>query len=742
MTDILQDLTPAQQEAVKHINGPLLVVAGPGSGKTRVITRRVAHLLYCGIKPWNILAITFTNKASAEMRERVEALTTHKGLWLSTFHAFAARTLREFADRVGYGKDFVIYDADDSRKTIADIMKEMEIPKEEFNPRAVQAAISTAKEQFTRPDEFAEGADDYASQIIARVYKRYDERLRKANAFDFDDLLMKLAQLLQTDSQALEKMRERHKFVLVDEFQDTSRSQYIIARLITQEHRNLCVTGDPDQSIYGWRGADINNILDFEKDYPEAKLVFLDRNYRSTQTIVNAANSMVSHNTQRKDRTLYTENVEGEKISVVQCYDSKEEAASICRTATQLVGAGVAPKDIAIFYRVNALSREIEEAFVKAGVPYQVVGGVAFYGRKEVKDILSYMRVAANPADETSLLRIINVPTRGVGPKAIETLRQWAAEHGVTLLEAVKSHDARESFSAKIGLALRALAGTIANIADAGAKGAKVAVDVAIKSSGYEAMLKSAGMSESERSENLEELVNAAAQYDVDVPDGLLSGFLERTALVGDIDTWHDRENKVTLMTMHAAKGLEFPAVIIAGLEEGLLPHSNAENNPTEVEEERRVFFVAMTRAKEKLYLFRSENRMVHGMWRFNVPSRFLRDIPEELLADDWSQSAVPGPNAAMLRELHARRDAATARITASLFDAPRPPAVPQPASAPVTSLPGVGAKVKHEIFGIGVIRAITPSVSGTKATILFQGKVEKKVMLEKAGLQIVGQAM
>jgi len=737
---ILEDLTPAQREAVAHINGPLLVVAGPGSGKTRVITRRVAHLLYCGIRPWNILAITFTNKAASEMRERVEALTATKGLWLSTFHAYAARTLREFADRVGYGKDFVIYDADDSRKAIADIMKEMEIAKEEFNPRAVQAAISTAKEQFTPPDEFVQDGADYASQVIARIYKRYDERLRKANALDFDDLLMKMAQLLQTNAEALEKLRERHKFVLVDEFQDTSHSQYIIARLITQEHRNLCVTGDPDQSIYGWRGADINNILDFEKDYPEAKLVFLDRNYRSTQTIVHAADSMVSHNTQRKDRALYTENAEGEKISVVQCYDSKEEAASICRTATQLVDAGTAPKDIAIFYRVNALSREIEEAFVKAGVPYQVVGGVEFYGRKEVKDILSYLRVAANPADETGLLRIINVPARGVGPKAVETLRQWAAEHGVTLFDAVKSQEAREKLGPKVGMALRAFAGTVANIADAGARGARVASEVAIKSSGYETVLKSAGKVEAERMENLEELVNAAAQYDVDVPDGLLSGFLERTALVGDIDTWHDRENKVTLMTMHAAKGLEFPAVLIAGLEEGLLPHMNAENDPTQIEEERRVFFVAMTRAKEKLYLFRSENRMVHGMWRFNVPSRFLRDIPVELLADDWSmQAAVPGPSAAVLRELHKRRDAATARISANLFDAPRSTAAPQPSDAPANNLPGVGARVRHEMFGIGVIKAICPSTSGTKATILFQSGVEKKVVLEKAGLELIG---
>ncbi len=744
MSDILEGLTDAQRQAVTHINGPLLVVAGPGSGKTRVITRRIAYLVHCGIRPWDILAITFTNKAANEMRRRVDALVTEKGVWMSTFHAFCARHLRKFADRLGYERNFTIFDAADSRNAIARIMKDSPLPHENWKPASLQAAISRAKNHLLTPEDFAEqyaeqrGSEGLRRQAVAKVYKAYQEGLRKANAMDFDDLLMQTTVLLKTDADVLAKLRKRHQFVLVDEFQDTSPTQYTITKLITEKHRNLCATGDPDQSIYGWRGADIANILDFESDYPDAKVVFLDRNYRSTQTIISAADSVVANNAGRKPRRLYTTNPEGGRIHLAKCSDSEVEAAEIARIVSSRLSEGDNAGDIAVFYRVNRLSRQIEEAFIKSGIPYEIIGGVAFYNRKEVKDVLAYVRVAANGADETSLLRIINTPHRFVGRKTIETLLGWARDSGLSLLDAVSSPEARAGVHARARKGLESLSNIIGAVRKAGLQGARAAIEKAISETGYVKMLKTLDDEKAaERLDNLKELINAAAQFDEGAEGNSLAGFLEQVALVSDIDTWQEERNRVTLMTMHAAKGLEFPVVIIAGLEEGILPHERSSESAAAVEEERRIFFVAMTRAKETLYITTSDRRRNFGGWQHSAPSRFLREIPADLVettdvgaGDATSFGFATGhPHAEAKPPQHRAGSAAPSR---------HPHAGTGGQTTVPTAVPAAGMRVRHKMFGMGVVESVTPQGHWHKATINFARAGSRKVIIEKAPLEII----
>lgn len=723
MPDILEGLTDAQRQAVTHINGPLLVVAGPGSGKTRVITRRIAHLLYCGIKPWNILAITFTNKAANEMRERVAALGAQEGVWLSTFHSYCARVLRQYADRMGFRKDFTIYDDDDSARLIQQLMKEGAIDKERVTPRIIQTLIGAAKERLVAPEEYEAAPSDPAQKAAAQVYAGYQARLAAANAMDFDDLVMKTALLLRQHADVLEQLRRRHQFVLIDEFQDTSRSQYMIAGLLTREHRNICATGDPDQSIYGWRGADIHNILDFERDYPEAKVVFLDRNYRSTKTILAAADQLIAANTERKERTLYTNNPAGEKIRLIQSDNPNEEAGCVAGIVGQLIEDGFAARDIAVFYRVNWLSRPIEEAFLKGGIPYQVVGGVAFYARKEVKDILAYLRLASNPGDEAAFRRIINVPPRGAGPKTLAALGAWAREHNATLIDALKSGQARALVPEKKLAVIDSFLALLSKISAAGDKSANSAAQVAIGQTGYVEMLKAAGRGENhDRIANLDELANAAAGYDEGNPEGKLAGFLEETALVADIDNWKDREDRVTLMTMHAAKGLEFPAVLMLGLEEGILPHMYAKS-ASELEEERRVFFVAMTRAMRKLYLFYSNERLLQGSWRYNIPSRFLKGIPRELVEIESPAVSFRERPLQYRVKRQEHQDKSASPLTLG-------PNAPKP-----------GMRVRHGEFGHGVIKSVVRQGQRHKITVTFGGAVDRKLIYELAHLEVISQA-
>ncbi len=735
MTDILDGLTDSQRQAVTHINGPLIVIAGPGSGKTRVITRRIAFLLHSGIHPWNILAITFTNKAAAEMRERVDSLVTKKGVWVSTFHSFCARILRQFAERIGYTRDFTIYDSDDSRSAVSRVMKQLELPSDRFKPAAVRDAISSAKSRFQSPEDIAaqaEDTDDFFLSTVAAAYAAYTRVLKDANAMDFDDLLIEALGLLRTDADALEKLRHKHQFILVDEFQDTNIAQYEIVRMLAEEHRNLCATGDPDQSIYGWRGAEIRNILDFEKDFPEAKTLFLDRNYRSTQTIIQAADAVVAANRDRKERKLYTTNPAGEKIRLLACPDSKDEADAVADAVAAAIADGIPPRDVAVFYRINALSRQIEEALLEHAIPYQIVGGVEFYSRKEVKDVIAYLRVAANPADDTSFLRVINVPSRHIGAKSVAALVAAARAAGTSLAAAAASPEVRSKFAARAAAGLEAFSKVVAAVGKAAAEGTRHAVDAAIGESAYIEMLKASDDERAkDRLDNLFEFVSAAAQFDESADSPSLPAFLEQLALVSDVDNWHDREDRVTLMTIHAAKGLEFPLVFIVGLEESILPHERSSESPREIEEERRIFFVAMTRAKERICLSHASERMSYGSWKFNMPSRFIREIPAELLDVGLT---LPGGRA----HAPSRRKPAA---PPSRRKAPSVPSLAAPVSRPRpanTNLPQKGTRVRHDIFGMGVIKSVTTQGKWHKATVEFALAGTKKLILEKATLEII----
>ena len=723
MRDILSDLTEAQREAATHINGPLLVVAGPGSGKTRVITRRIAHLIFCGIKPWNILAITFTNKAAGEMRRRVDELVGKRGVWVSTFHSFCARQLRTWAESLGYQRDFTIFDGDDSRKLIAQIIKDAELPKDEWKGASVLSEISNLKANLSSAEdlaELAESTDGPRTALLARIYRRYQDHLRRSNCMDFDDLLMQMALLLQRDADAREKLRTRHQFVLVDEFQDTNHTQYEIARMLADGHRNLCATGDPDQSIYGWRGARIRNILDFESDFPDAKVVFLDRNYRSTGIIVTAADALVSRNLNRKKRKLYTTNPQGEKIGLHPAAEGADEARGVAERIAANVAEGASPMDIAVLYRVNWLSRQLEEALIQHRIPYQIIGGVEFYNRKEVKDVLGYLRVVVNPADDTSLRRVINMPPRRLGARSVEVLARWAAAKGVQLMEALSSPEARGELAGSSRTGVENFSKVLGKIKKALGDGPLAGVTAAVEESGYIDMLRASQRDgDEERIDNLTELVNAAAEFEETNPEGTLSDFLDRAALVSDIDNWQEEDAKVTLMTMHAAKGLEFPVVFVTGLEETVIPHSRSSNSLDELEEERRLFFVAMTRAERRLNLSYAEERMVFGEYQHNLPSRFLAEIPPELIESPALEQTL-GAFAPVEQKAPPQR---TAGNTMRRKDA--------------AVLP-VGTRVRSAKFGLGVIESVESQGRWHKATVRFAKAGKRKLILEKAGLDVV----
>jgi len=724
MSDILSDLTEAQREAVTHINGPLLVIAGPGSGKTRVITRRIAYLIFCGIRPWNILAITFTNKAAGEMRRRVDDLVEERGVWISTFHSFCARQLRRWADRLGYGRDFTIFDSDDSRKLITQIIKDEELLKEDWQPASVQAAISSHKSQLNTADDvarLAESTGEARQSVMARIYRRYQAELRRANCMDFDDLLMQMVLLLRRDADAVQRLAAQHQFVLVDEFQDTNQSQYEIVRLLSQGHRNLCATGDPDQSIYGWRGAEIRNILNFESDFPDAKVVFLERNYRSTGTILEAADAVVARNLKRKKRRLYTTNPEGEKIHITAFEDGAREAQAAAERIAENIAAGVGPDEIAVFYRVNWLSRQFEEALIDNGIAYQIVGGVEFYNRREVKDVLSYLRAVINPADETSLLRAINTPPRGVGKRSVEALREWARARGAPLVEAVKSDEARAALRGSSRRGVEEFNAILGRIGEAVAEGPRAALAAAMEKSGYLDMLRASRREgDEERVDNLMELLDAAVEFQESNPQAGVSEFLDHAALVSDIDNWHEDEARVTLMTMHAAKGLEFDVVFITALEESILPHFRSSDSLDELEEERRLFFVAMTRARKRLYLSYADERLVFGEYQRNLPSRFMGEIPAELLQPSLDEE--PDDRAGFTPVHPAARPAGRAR----------------PRRRKEAAVLAPGTEVRSDKFGLGVVEYVESQGRYHKAAVRFGQAGRKVLVLEKANLEVV----
>ncbi len=727
--DILAELNPEQKEAVEAISGPVLILAGPGSGKTRVITHRVAYLIkVCGVSPHRIMAVTFTNKAAREMEERLQQHLVSgsvANLTIGTFHAICARILRRDGKAIGVDPRFVIYDDDDQLSLIKRSTQEVGLDPKQYAPQAIASAISAAKSRTLTPSDYAERSRSYFDEVVGRVYERYQQLLGEGNALDFDDLLMKAVQLFRKSPEILSKYQSRYLHLLVDEFQDTNLVQYELIRQLGAQYRNICVVGDPDQSIYSWRFADLRNILSFEKDYPEAKLVLLEQNYRSTKMILETASNIISANQQRKPKNLWTDNEQGEPITVVETYTEQEEAQFVVNEVERLVGQGESVlADCAVMYRTNAQSRALEEAFIRYGTPYKLVAGTRFYERREVKDIIAYLRLIQNQNDSVSLLRIINVPQRGIGQQTQTRLANGAKSLGMSQYEALKllvkpesKEDNRSSFSPHINKALTDFLNIMKEFIDRSQELNLVDLfDLVVKRSGYkDSILKE--VDGEERWDNILELRTVAQQYrDLKSPEGL-SAFLEGVTLVSDVDGLNESVDAVTLITLHQAKGLEFPVVFIVGMEDGILPHIRSFDDPAQMEEERRLCYVGVTRAKRKLYLVRAFRRNLMGRSTMNQPSRFLSDIPQHLISgsDGW------------------RRE--ESQVTPSIYSWNKPAATATPSPA-IPELKA-GDHVSHAQFGDGVVVSCRPVNGDAEAVIAFNGGV-KKLLLSFAKLEKV----
>jgi DNA helicase II / ATP-dependent DNA helicase PcrA len=638
---LLDSLNPTQLDAVEHTEGPLLILAGAGSGKTRVLTHRVAYLIDQGLAaPEEVLAITFTNKAAREMKDRVALLVgpDSRRMWVSTFHAFCARILRVHAEKLGYKREFTIYDGADQVRLVKRCIVELGKDPKRFNPRSFQAQISSAKNVLMAPDDFLRNTEGYIAENVAEVYDLYQMRLYENNAMDFDDLIMQTVALLELFPEVRERYQTRFKYIHVDEYQDTNHAQYRLVNILAAGHRNLCVVGDDDQSVYSWRGADIRNILDFERDYPEAKVVKLEQNYRSTQTILDAANAVVANNASRKAKELWTAGDEGERIRVFAASDEYAEARFVVSEVEQLIEGGASPREISVFYRTNAQSRALEDVLVREGVPYQVVGGVRFYERAEIKDAMAYLSVISNPDDSVSLERIINVPKRGIGNTSVAKLQDYARRNGLSLYGALWEADAA-GLTGAAKKACRRVRELFEGLRVA-AKGVPPAelIGAVLDESGYREELEAEDTVEAEsRLENLEELINAAREYERVEPEPTLEGFLQEQALYSDQDSLTSEGGSVTLMTLHNAKGLEFGHVFVVGMEEGTFPHARSldEHN---LEEERRLAYVGITRARETLTLTHAKLRSSWGEREYRMPSRFLSEIP-----DEYKSGTLPG---------------------------------------------------------------------------------------------------
>jgi DNA helicase-2/ATP-dependent DNA helicase PcrA len=653
--DILEGLTPAQVEAVTHGDGPLLVLAGAGSGKTRVVTRRIAHLISQGVEPRRVLAITFTNKAAGEMRERTRVLVpAARGPLVTTFHSFCARMLREYAPLLGLDPAYTIYDTADQTAALKRALQQLGLDPVHFNPDRIAEVISRAKNRLQRARDYARHAGtDLWPRTCARVFEAYEATLHNCRALDFDDLLLEAALGLRHNEEFRETLRDRFRHILIDEYQDTNHAQYVIARDLAGERRNLCATGDPDQSIYGWRGAELSNILDFEEDFPDAKVVRLEKNYRSTQTILAAADSVIRHNRRRKHKDLYTDNPAGDPVRIVETDDAEAEAASIVRRIGELKGAGLAYRDIAVFVRTGAQTRALEDGLRRARppVPYEVVRGTSFYERREVRDIVAYLQVLHNPHDEMNLRRIIHAPSRGIGEKSVETLRAWATQEGLSLFDTLPHVAGIPDLLPRARAALARFRELLDHLAAEPRDSMHRLLTAVIRDSGYEDALREAD--EHDRLENLGELVTLGANFDRTaaqaaddeaLPRGL-EGFLEAVNLSSDQDAYDASADRVPLMTLHAAKGLEFPAVFIAGCENGLLPHLLHREDESEYEEERRLFFVGMTRAKQHLCLTHARFRRIRGRLERQTASPFLFEIPREAVKSvDECTGTAPRP--------------------------------------------------------------------------------------------------
>jgi len=648
MNSLLTGLNKEQQQAVQHTEGPLLILAGAGSGKTKVLTVRIAHLLGQGVNPYEILAITFTNKAAKEMKSRVEGLVgdVANRIWLSTFHSFCAKFLRfELDNFLGYNSNFTIYDTSDSQAVIKAALKALNLDDKYYPVGAMIAAISDAKNKLLFASDFRKQARDFYQQKVADVYEYYERELRKNNALDFDDLLLVAVKLLQSNEALLDKYSKRFRYVMIDEYQDTNHAQYLLAKLLASHWKNIAVVGDADQSIYAWRGADIQNILDFEKDYPNCTSIKLEQNYRSTKIILDAANAVIENNEGRPKKNLWTDKTEGAKIQHFTAQSEHEEAAFIGDTIAKKHDIhGVPYGDMAILYRTNAQSRVLEEALIKRALPYIMVGGTKFYDRKEIKDVLAYLRVLYNPFDDLSLLRIINVPKRSIGATTVAKLQDYARANGTSLFMTLTQLHLVDSIKGKTKEKLEEFGILIFTlVAEMEDRTVLDILESILDRTGYLAQLEeSTDPQDQARAENIGELLSVAKDFQDTNPSGTVEDFLEQVALVNDVDSFEQEESKVTLMTLHAAKGLEFPIVFLGGLEEGLFPHSRTLMNPEEVEEERRLAYVGITRAEKELYISNATTRTVFGRTSSYLPSRFIDEIPEELVAGLRAKRKVP----------------------------------------------------------------------------------------------------
>ena len=648
MQSLLDGLNREQQQAVQHTEGPLLILAGAGSGKTKVLTVRIAYLLAQGVNPYEILAITFTNKAAKEMKSRVEGLVgdVANRIWLSTFHSFCAKFLRfELDNFLGYNSNFTIYDTSDSQVVIKAALKALNLDDKYYPVGAMISAISDAKNKLMFASDYRKQARDFYQQKVADVYEYYERELRKNNALDFDDLLLVAVKLLQSNAAVLEKYSKRFKYVMIDEYQDTNHAQYLLAYLLSSHWKNIAVVGDADQSIYAWRGADIQNILDFEKDYPNCTSIKLEQNYRSTKIILDAANAVIDHNEGRPEKNLWTDKVEGAKIQHFTAQSEHEEAAFIGDTIVKKHDIhGVPYGDMAILYRTNAQSRVLEEALIKRALPYTMVGGTKFYDRKEIKDVLAYLRVLYNPFDDLSLLRIINVPKRSIGATTVSKLQDYARENGTSLFMTLTQLHLVDTIKGKTKEKLEEFGILIFTlVAEMDDKSVLDILEAILDRTGYLAQLEeSTDPQDQARAENIGELLSVAKDFQDTNPTGTVEDFLEQVALVNDVDSFEQEESKVTLMTLHAAKGLEFPIVFLGGLEEGLFPHSRTLMNPEEIEEERRLAYVGITRAEKELYISNATTRTVFGRTSSYLPSRFIDEIPAELVDGLRAKRRIP----------------------------------------------------------------------------------------------------
>lgn len=729
----LKDLNPVQREAVTHIHGPMLILAGAGSGKTRVLTHRIAYILeQQQAQPDQILAVTFTNKAANEMKSRVEKLLgmSVQNLWIGTFHSISARILHFEAKHIGYQSNFTIYDTEDQESQIKRIMSFLNISKESLTPSQVQYVISNAKNRLLDARQFEKSAHDFRNQLIAKIFWEYEVALRRNNAFDFDDLIIKPIEIFTAHPAILEKYQERFRFILVDEYQDTNKAQYYWIKLLAKKHHNLCVVGDEDQSIYRWRGADLNNILNFEKDYPKCKIIRLEQNYRSTQTILNAANAVVSKNEIRLGKNLWSQKTKGELIKVFQTADEIGEGRQVVEIIkNEELKNHTSLKEIVVLYRTNAQSRALEEQLRVAGIPYTIVGGIKFYERKEIKDILAYLKVLVNPQDSVSLLRIINFPSRGVGPGSLKILTDYASKMQIPLYQVLAGIEQLTDLKPHISKALQDFYQAMEYYREQLEKlNAYQITRAVIEEFGLKSIYEKTNLIEDEnRLENINELLNSIEIFvqNRSQQNSLIS-YLDEISLLTDIDRWDPDKPLVTLMTLHSVKGLEFPVVIVTGLEEGLLPLGRNSAEREELEEERRLFYVGMTRAKERLYLIHTQTRHRFGREDFggtfwNIPSRFLKEIPAELIK---------------ISRLDHRQ---TGRQSFRLF-----PPSERKAQRYMENLPDensefkIGQSVHHQVFGDGQILGVEASSMGTKLTIQFENSSIKKLIAEYANLTLL----